>query len=63
VLYYSGIVLQWIEENHPEFILLLEEMSGRRQIELLGGGYYSPLFPILQLSDKVGTGRWAEVNV
>jgi hypothetical protein len=54
VLYYSGIVLQWIEENHPEFILLLEEMSGRRQIELLGGGYYSPLFPILQLSDKVG---------
>ena len=54
VLYYSGIVLQWIEENHPEFTLLLEEMSGRRQIELLGGGYYSPLFPILQLSDKVG---------
>ncbi|MDD3981671.1 MAG: DUF1926 domain-containing protein [Spirochaetales bacterium] len=54
VLYYSGIVLQWIEENHPEFTLLLEEMSGRRQIELLGGGFYSPLFPILQLSDKVG---------
>jgi alpha-amylase len=54
VLYYSGIVLQWIEENHPEFTLLLEEMSERRQIELLGGGYYSPLFPILQLSDKVG---------
>jgi alpha-amylase len=54
VLYYSGIVLQWIEENHPEFTLLLEEMSGRRQIELLGGGYYSPLFPVLQLSDKLG---------
>ena len=54
VLYYSGVVLQWIEENHPEFLLLLEEMAGRKQIELLGGGYFSPLFPILQPSDKVG---------
>lgn len=54
VLYYSGVVLQWIEENHPEFILLLEEMADRKQIELLGGGYFSPLFPILQPSDKVG---------
>jgi alpha-amylase len=43
VLYYSGVVLQW-----------LEEMAGRKQIELLGGGYFNPLFPILQPSDKVG---------
>lgn len=54
VLFYSGVVFQWIEENHPEFLLLLEEMAGRRQIELLGGGYYSPLFPMLQPSDKIG---------
>jgi hypothetical protein len=54
VLYYSGVVLLWIEENHPEFLLLLEEMAGRKQIELLGGGHYNPLFPILQPSDKVG---------
>ncbi|MCE1197316.1 DUF1925 domain-containing protein, partial [bacterium] len=54
VLYYSGVVFQWIEENHPEFLLLLEEMAGRKQIELLGGGYFSPLFPMLQPSDKIG---------
>jgi alpha-amylase len=54
VLYYSGVVFQWIEENHPEFLLLLEEMAGRKQIELLGGGFFSPLFPILQPSDKIG---------
>jgi len=54
VLFYSGIVFQWLEENHPEFILLLEEMADRRQIELLGGGYFNPLFPALQPSDKVG---------
>lgn len=54
VLYYSGIVLRWIEDNHPEFILLLEEMAGRKQIELLGGGFFNPLFPALQPSDKIG---------
>lgn len=54
VLYYSGTVLQWIEENHPEFLILLEEMAGRRQIELLGGGFFSPLLSALQPSDKVG---------
>ena len=54
VLHYSGVVLQWIEDNHPEFLLLLEEMAGRKQIELLGGGYFSPLFSALQPSDKVG---------
>jgi hypothetical protein len=54
VLYYSGTVFQWIEEHHPEFILLLEEMAGRKQLEILGGGFFSPLFPLLQPSDKIG---------
>lgn len=54
VLYFSGIVFQWIEENHPEFMLLLEELVDRKQIELLGGGYFNPLFPALQPSDKIG---------
>jgi alpha-amylase len=54
VLYYSGTVLEWIRDNHPEFILLLEEMAARKQVELLGGGYYSPLMPLLQPSDKIG---------
>ena len=54
VLYYSGTVFQWIEEHHPEFILLLEEMVGRKQLEILGGGFFSPLFPLLQPADKIG---------
>ncbi|MCX7026948.1 MAG: DUF1926 domain-containing protein [Spirochaetes bacterium] len=54
VLYYSGTVFQWIEEHHPEFILLLEEMAGRKQIEILGGGFFNPFFPLLQPSDKIG---------
>jgi alpha-amylase len=54
VLFYSGTVYRWIEENHPEFLLLLVEMHNRKQVEILGGGFYSPLFETLQVSDKIG---------
>lgn len=54
MLYYSGTVLQWIEENHPEFLILLEEMVNRRQLEMLGGGFFSPMLSALQPSDRLG---------
>ncbi|HEY9053573.1 MAG TPA: hypothetical protein VIO60_02010 [Rectinemataceae bacterium] len=54
VIHYSGTVLSWIEEHHPEFILLLEEMSSRKQIELLGGCFFSPLASLIPTSDKIG---------
>jgi hypothetical protein len=54
VLFYSGTVLAWLEENHPEFLLLLVEMYNRKQIEILGGGFYNPLFALIQPSDRVG---------
>jgi alpha-amylase len=54
VLYYSGTVLTWVEAKHPEFLMLLDEMVSRKQVELLGGGFYSPIFPIIPNADKVG---------
>jgi alpha-amylase len=54
VLFYSGTVFAWLEENHPEFLLLLVEMYNRKQIEILGGGFYNPLFALIQTSDRVG---------
>lgn len=53
-LYYSGSLLRRFEARHPEYIMLLEEMTARRQIELLGGGFYSPIFPLIPNSDRVG---------
>jgi alpha-amylase len=54
VLFYSGILLEWIEKNHPEFIMLLTEMVKRKQVELLTGGFYEPVLPMIPNSDKVG---------
>lgn len=53
-LHYSGTVLHWLESRHPEFLMLLEEMALRKQVELLGGGFYAPLFPLIPGPDRLG---------
>ena len=54
VLHYSGTVLHWLESRHPEFIMLLEEMVLRKQVELLGGGFYAPILPLIPGPDRLG---------
>ena len=53
-LHYSGSVLRWLEARHPEFLMLLEEMAARKQIELLGGGFFAPLLPLVAGPDRLG---------
>ncbi|MDR2632683.1 MAG: DUF1925 domain-containing protein [Treponema sp.] len=53
-LHYSGVLLHWLEKAHPEFFMLLEDLVTRKQIELLGGGFYEPLMSLIPLSDKIG---------
>ncbi|MGI5875519.1 MAG: alpha-amylase/4-alpha-glucanotransferase domain-containing protein [Dethiobacteria bacterium] len=54
VLHYSGILLEWIEKNEPSFFLKLGEMVERGQVEMMGGGFYEPILPIIPDSDKKG---------
>ncbi len=54
VAFYSGSLLKRLETRHPEYLMLLEELSARRQLELLGGGFYAPLLPLLPGSDRLG---------
>lgn len=51
---FDGPFMEWMEVHHPEFFMIIEEMVSRKQIEILGGGYYSPFFPLLPPSDRVG---------
>ncbi len=53
-LFFSGSLLKRLESRHPEYLMLLEEMTARRQIELLGGGFYAPLLPLIPASDRLG---------
>ncbi len=53
-LHFSGVLLEWFERRHPEFLIILEELVDRKQVELLGGAFYEPMLPLLPLSDRLG---------
>ncbi|MFP4178494.1 MAG: alpha-amylase/4-alpha-glucanotransferase domain-containing protein [Spirochaetaceae bacterium] len=53
-MHFSGVLLEWFEDKHPEYMMLINEMVKRRQVELIGGGFYSPVFPVIPSKDRVG---------
>ena len=53
-LHYSGHLLQWLEKHHSEYTDVLSEMVERRQVELLGGGFYDPVLSLIPRLDRIG---------
>ncbi len=53
-LHYSGPLLEWMETGDHELFDLLHELIDRRQVELMGGGMYEPVFSILRERDVIG---------
>jgi len=53
-LYYAGPLLEWLEAHHPEFHTVLSELTSKRNIELLGGGYWEPMLPLISAPERVG---------
>ena len=52
--HFSGILLKWLADHHPEFIERLKKMVKRGQVELQTGGFYEPILPMIPDRDKVG---------
>ncbi len=53
-LHCTGILWEWMENNHPEYLDKVSKMVQRKQLELLSGGFYEPILPIISDRDKVG---------
>jgi hypothetical protein len=53
-LHLSGPLLERLKQKKPEFFLLIGDLVTRKQAELLGGGFYEPLLPLLPVADKIG---------
>jgi hypothetical protein len=53
VLHYSGALLSWLNQNHPEFFDLLKHMVHKNQIELLSGSYYEAILAVIPEGDQV----------
>jgi hypothetical protein len=52
-LHYSGVLLYWVERNHPELFMLIDDLISRRQVEILGGGFYEPMLPLIPAQDRL----------
>ncbi|MBN3039029.1 MAG: DUF1926 domain-containing protein [Candidatus Omnitrophica bacterium] len=53
-LHISGCLLDYIEQRHPEILVLIKSMVLREQIEILGGGYYEPILTAIPRRDIIG---------
>ncbi len=50
--HYTGILLDWFAEHHPEFLEMIADAVRSGQIELLSGGYYEPILAMLPERDR-----------
>ena len=42
------------KKKNPEFLEILKKLVDRKQVELIGGGFYNPVFPLLFPMDRSG---------
>lgn len=52
-LHYSGALLDFFQERHPEMLQKLSELVARGQVELLGGAMYDPILSAISHRDRV----------
>lgn len=52
-LHYTGSLLDWLEDTHPEFIQRVAALVKRNQVEIVSGGYYEPVLSIIPDRDKI----------
>ena len=53
-IHFSGSLLEWIENKDPGFMETVQRLVERNQVEIVGGGFYEPIFSILPERDVEG---------
>lgn len=52
--YFTGTQIEFLKKHNSEFLELLKDLLSKKQIEIIGGGYYNPIFPVLFPLDRSG---------
>ncbi len=53
-LHQSGILWDWQEKHHPEYLAKVKKLVKAGRIELMTGGFYEPILPSIPDRDKLG---------
>lgn len=51
-LHYSGVLLEWLAERHPEYLERLRALRDAGSIEFWGGGFYEPVLISIPEADR-----------
>ena len=52
-LHYTGSLLEWMAEKHPEYIQRVGALVARGQVEIAGGGFYEPILVAIPYEDQI----------
>jgi hypothetical protein len=52
-LHYTGSLLEWLAEKHPEYIQRVGALTARGQVEIAGGGFYEPILVAIPHEDQI----------
>jgi 4-alpha-glucanotransferase len=52
-LHYTGPLLEWMVEKHPEYIQRVGAMASQGQVEIAGGGFYEPILIAIPREDQI----------
>jgi len=53
-LHFSGNLLDYFEYKHPDFLDMVKGFVQNGQVEIMGGGYYEPIFQTIPQRDRIG---------
>lgn len=53
-LHQPGLLWEWLAAHHPEYLDDVQRLVARGQMELISGGYYEPILPVIPPRDRYG---------
>jgi len=53
-LHTSGPLMEWLVDRRPDYVDRLRRLVTRGQVEIMGGGFYEPILPMIPRRDRVG---------
>lgn len=53
-LHTSGPLLEWLEQQHPEYLDRVARLVAAGRIEIIGGAFYEPILSMIPRPDRIG---------
>ncbi len=53
-LHHSGILYEWLEGHHPDYLTRVNKLVREGRVEVMGGGFYEPILAAIPEKDQLG---------